>query len=142
MTQQISEQQLIQIAQKHEEIIRSQQNFLQNLKTALKEAYETIEGLKEIQKNDKNVLIKLGSGILIEAEIKNNKKCKQAFSENGYKETSIEEAIKWIEKRKNNLEQQAQKVQSDIINTEQKLVEIINVIKQIQHEKSKNISVK
>ncbi|MDD3083596.1 MAG: hypothetical protein PHP82_01085 [Candidatus ainarchaeum sp.] len=142
MTQQINEQQLIQIAQREERVLQTQQNFLQNLKNALKETHETIEGLKEIQKNEKNVFFRIGQGVLIEAEIKNKDKCKRIFSENGYKETKTEDTIKWLEKRKGNLEQQAQKVQTEIIKNEQKLVEIINMIKQIQQEKSKNISVK
>jgi prefoldin subunit 5 len=142
MEQQINEQQLIQMAQKEEAIMNSQNNFLQNLKNALKEAHETIESLKEIQKKPGKIFFKIGPGVMIEGEIKNTEKCKRAFSENGFKEEKIVETIKWMEKRKGNLEQQAQKVQTDLIQTEQKLTQIINLIKQIQQEKSKNISVK
>jgi prefoldin subunit 5 len=142
MKQQVNEQQLIQMAQKEEAIMNSQNNFLQNLKHALKEAHETIESLKEIQKKPGKIFFKLGPGVMIEGEIKNTEKCKRAFAENGFKEEKSVETIKWMEKRKGNLEQQAQKVQTDLIQTEQKLTQIINLIKQIQQEKSKNISVK
>lgn len=142
MTQQINEQQLIQLAQREESILQSQQNFLNNIQQSLQETYETIEGLKEINKNPKKTFFRIGSGVLIDVEIKNNKKCKRIFSENGYKETTIKDTIEWLEKRKKNLELQLQKVQKEIFTTTQKLNEIIQVIKQIQQEKSKNISVK
>ena len=142
MTRQVSEQEIIQAARREEAIMQNQQTFLQNLKNALRETHETIEGLKEIQKKPQKVLFKIGTGVLVEAEIKNTEKCKRVFSENGYKEAKTEETIKWLENRKNNLEQQAQKVQADLYNTEQKLNAIINMARQIQEEKNKNISVK
>jgi prefoldin subunit 5 len=142
MNQQINEQQLIQIAQKEESTLQSQNDFLQNIKSILKETHNTIEGLKEIQKKPEKMFFNIGAGILIETQVNEFKKCKRLFSENGYKETTIEETIKWLEKRKTNLEQQAQKVQSEMMKTENNLKQIINAIKQIQIEKSKNISTK
>lgn len=100
MNQQISEQQLIQLIQREESILQSQQQFFQNIKTTLRETHETIESLKEIQNKPQKIFFKLGIGVLIEAELKNSGKCKRAFSETGFKEEKIEDTIKWLEKEK------------------------------------------
>jgi prefoldin subunit 5 len=140
MKKSFSEKQLIQMAQQQEAIMQSQENFLKELDRVMKETIISIESLKEVQKKPGKIYVKLGPGIMIEAEIKNTEKCKRAFSEKGYKEANIKETIKWLEKRLDNVKKQVKKVSEDYNKSRQQLNNLIGILKQIQAEKQKNIS--
>ena len=45
-----------------------------------------------------------------------------------------------LEKRKEAIEKQGNKLNKEIIQTEQKLTQMISILKQIEHEKRKNFS--
>lgn len=142
MKQTFSENQIIQMAQQEEGMLQSRERFYSDLQNVLRETHLSIESLKEIQKKPETIMIKVGPGVIIEAEVKNVKKCKRAFAENGYLEEEIKDTIKWLEEKKVNLEAQAKNVAQDIFKSKQRLSELIGVIKQIEAEKQKNISVK
>ena len=57
-------------------------------------------------------------------------------------ENTIKDTIDWLDKKKTNLEEQLTKVNTDLAQSRQKLNQLIGIIKQIEMEKSKNISVK
>ena len=67
-------------------------------------------------------------------------KCKKSLGPSGYVEENVEETINQLDKKKTNLEKQAQKLEKEIIITQQKLNQMISILKQIQVEKKKNFS--
>jgi len=140
MKQTFSEQQIIQMAQQEEAVLQSKQNYLQQLNRVLKDVVLGIEGLKEIQKKPESVMVKLGPGIMVEAKITDNTNCMRAFADNGFEKATIKDTIGWLNDKQKNVETQAQKVNQDVAKSKQKLNELIGIIKQIQTEKSKNIS--
>lgn len=135
----LTEQQLIQMAQQEEKQLNNRQQTLIKITEVIKETNGAMEALKEIQKQKGTYLVKLGAGIFIESEIKTNI-CKKSFAEDGYIDENIEETIKMLEKRKEDLEKQAQKVNNDLIKVEQRLSQIVSIIQQLQNEKRKNFS--
>lgn len=135
----LTEQQLVQMAQQEEHQLNHKQQTLIKITEVIKETSGAMEALKEIKKQKGTYLVKLGAGIFIESEIKTDK-CKKSFAEDGYIDESIEETIKMLEKRKEELEKQAQKVNNDLIATEQRLSQMVNIIQQLQNEKRKNFS--
>lgn len=141
MKQTLTENQILQMAQQEETILKEQQTYLARVENILKDTIMTIESLKEIQKKPSKIMVKIGLGVVLEVELKSNK-CIRAFAENGYKEEKIDETINWLKKRKNNVESQIKKIREDIQKTSNKLNELIKVLKQIDYEKRKNISVK
>ena len=90
MTTTISENQLIQMIRQEEDRLNEMQSFFTQLEGAIIEATKTIETLKEIQKKPSNIMIKIGSGVLVEAQITNFEKVSRAISENGYKTDNVE----------------------------------------------------
>jgi len=135
----LTEQQLIQMAQQEEKQLNNRQQTLIKITEVIKETNGAMEALKEIKKQKGTYLVKLGAGIFIESEIKTNI-CKKSFAEDGYIDENIEETIKMLEKRKEDLEKQAQKVNNDLIKVEQRLSQIVSIIQQLQNEKRKNFS--
>jgi prefoldin subunit 5 len=141
MKQSLTENQIIQMAQQEENNLQKKQQYLSRIESILKDTILTIESLKEIQKKPSKTMIKIGLGVMMEAEIKTNK-CSRAFAENGYKEEKIDDTINWLKKRRKNIESQIKKIIEDINKTKNKLNELIKILKQIENEKRKNISVK
>ncbi len=139
MKQQLTEKQLIELTKKEKQKLNAKQKTFRTLIQAIKETVGTEEALKEIKKQKGNYLVKLGTGILVEAEIKTDK-CKKSLGQSGYVEEDIDETINNLGKRKTNLEKQAQKLEKEIILAQQKLTQMISIIKQIQIEKKKNFS--
>jgi prefoldin subunit 5 len=140
MKQTFSEQQIIQMAQQEEAVLQSKQKYLQQLNRVLTDVVLGIQGLKEIQKKPENVMVKLGPGIMVEAKITDTTNCMRAFADNGFSKASIKDTITWLEDKQKNVETQIQKVNIDLAKSKQKLNELIGIIKQIETEKSKNIS--
>jgi prefoldin subunit 5 len=142
MKKTFTEAQIFQLTRQEEAIVKSQQAYLKDLQRVLKDVILGIQGLEEIEKKPSKVMVKLGPGILVEAEIKDTKNCMQAFADNGYQKATIKETVKWLGKKQKNVEKQIKKVSSDLAQSRQKLNELAGVIQQIEIEKSKNISVK
>lgn len=141
MEQKVTEQQIVQMAQQEEAVLARQQKFLRQVAGVYKEAKQTIDALQEMKNDPEKMFMNLGSGVLIEVEAKNKSKCKRAFAENGYIEESVLATIKVLEKRKLNSEKQLQKIESDIAQSDARLNELVGILKQIEVEKRKQISI-
>jgi len=149
MEQRLSQQQLIQMAQQEENVLAEKKAMLAQMYEIMKDSRSAIDSLKEIQAGAGKVLLRLGGGVLVEAEIKNNKTCKKSISEDGYAETDIPYALNWLEERLKTLEGNANRVREDAIKSEGRIEEIVTVLKQIENAKksmmsdmNKNISTK
>ncbi|MFA5357455.1 MAG: hypothetical protein WC308_00850 [archaeon] len=139
-TQEFSEQQLIQMARGTEAELNQRQAILEKLGAAMRETNAAVESLTELKKNKDSIMVRIGSGILIEAEAKEIKKCKRAFSENGYIEENTEDTLKWLEKRKIELQKQMEKVEQELSAISKNLSDLMSILNQIQAEKRKNFS--
>jgi len=135
----LNENQLIQMAQQEEATLNSRQQLMNTLSDNLRETTGAIEALKEITGYKGKMMVKLGAGIYVEAEVATDK-CKRSFAEDGYKEEKIEETLKALEKRKENIEKQANVVAKEIMVGQQRLSQIISILQQIEAEKRKNFS--
>lgn len=142
----ISEQELVSLIQREENILGSQKDFYAKTQNILIETIKTIEVLKEIEKNAESVYFRIGSGVMVEAKITNTKNVKRSFSENGYFEENIKDTKKWLEKRQKNIDVQLKKISEDIQKSEAQLKNLIGIYQKINEEKqklySKNISTK
>jgi prefoldin subunit 5 len=136
-----TEKQIVQMIKKEEAILKGRRQYLKRIERVLKDTFLSIESLKELNKNNGKVFVKLGSGIAIEAEIK-TETCKRAFAENGFIDEKIPNTIKWLEKRKTNIKIQMKKNAKDVNKSKTKLNQLVTIVKQIEAEKRKNISVK
>jgi len=139
MQQRMTEQQIYQMAQHEQAKMRQLEDLLENYIEALREVNGSVEALKEIKDNKGKVLVKLGAGVLIEAEIKTDQ-VKINFAENGFIDEKIEEAIKKLELRKTNVEKKAEKTNQELASSQQKLSQLASILKQIEAEKKKNFS--
>ena len=141
MQKQVSEQQIVQMAQQEENVLKSKKNFLGKVVSILTDSERTIASLKEIQKTPKTMYINLGSGVLIEVETKNTKTCKRAFAENGYLEENITGTINWLEKKKDNSKTQLEKIEQDVRISEKRLNELVGILRQIEGQKRKEFNI-
>lgn len=135
--QQVSEQQLMQMAQQEESNLMNKQVMLEKLSTVLKETLIAKEALKELQKTNGKLMVNLGATVLIEVETKNTKTCKRGLSENAFKEETISETEKWLTSREEKLQAQIKKLSEEYTQNEQRLTNMIGVLKQIDAEKRK-----
>ncbi len=142
MAQSFSENQIIQMAQQEDSMLSNKKSYLNSLSNILLDTIKTIESLKEIQKKPKKLMMRLGAGVLVDVKIEQTESCQRTFSEKGYKKEKISDTIKWLEDKKEKLGEQLTKVKSDIATSETRLTELMSIIKQIEAEKAKNISVK
>ncbi|MBT4596943.1 MAG: hypothetical protein HOC95_03105 [Candidatus Diapherotrites archaeon] len=142
MEQQFNEQQLVQLVRQEEANLASKEEYFMKLRNVLGETVKAMDSLKEIQKNPGKIIVRLGAGILVDAEITNTTTCKRTFSENGFQETKINDTIKWLEEKQGQLENQLGKVQADLVASKNNIDQIVGAIRQIESEKQKNISVK
>jgi prefoldin subunit 5 len=142
MEQQVNEQQLVQMIKQEEANLASREDYFMKLRNVLGETVKSIDSLKEIQKKPGKIIVRLGAGILVDAEIKNTDTCKRTFSESGFQETKISDTVKWLEEKRGNLERQLGKIQADLVASKNNIDQLISAIKQIEAEKQKNISVK
>lgn len=142
----ISERELIELIQREEKILQSKQKYYANTQNILIETIKTIETLKEIKKNPQKTYFLIGTGVMVEAKIINTKKVKRSFSENGYLDENTQDTIKWLEKKRKNIEEQMKKILEDIKKTQEQLNNMINIAQKINEEKqklySKNIATK
>ena len=141
MQKQVSEQQIVQMAQQEENALESKKNFLRKVVSILNDSERTIASLKEITKSPETMYMNLGSGVLIEVDAKNSKTCKRAFAENGYFEEDIEETVKWLEKKRENSKTQLEKIGQDVQGSEKRLNELVGILKQIEGQKRKEFNI-
>ncbi len=137
---QITENQIAQMAQQEENMLEQRQEILNNITEGLRETIGAIEALEEINENGGKMLVKLGSGVLIEANI-TTKTCIRSFAEDGYKEEKITEAVKKLEKRRENMEKQANIIAKEIFQAQGKISQLVSLLQQIESEKKKNFSI-
>jgi prefoldin subunit 5 len=141
MQQQVSEQQIVQMAQKEEAVLKSKQNFLRKVFNILTDSERTISSLEELAKNPEKMYMNLGSGVLIEVKAKDIKKCKRAFAENGYLEEDIKGTVSWLETKRESSRKQIARIEQDIATSETKLNDLVNVLKQIDAQKQKEFNI-
>ena len=141
MQEQVSEKQVVQMAQQEENVLESKKNFLRKVVSILNDSERTIASLKEITKSPETMYMNLGSGVLIEVDAKNSKTCKRAFAENGYFEEDIEETVKWLEKKRENSKTQLEKIGQDVQGSEKRLNELVGILKQIEGQKRKEFNI-
>ena len=137
MQYELSEQQLMQMAQQEESELANRRGLLEKMLEVMKETTLAIDAMNEIQEGADKVLVRLGSGIFVEAQILNKEKCKRSFAEDGYVEEKMADSSKWLEERLGGLERQAGKQREEMIKSEARLNEILGILKQIQSEKRK-----
>ena len=138
--QQVSEQQLMQMAQQEENTLMNKQVMLEKLTTVLRETLVAKEALKELQKSNGKLMVNLGATVMIEVEAKNLKNCKRGMAENAYKEESVTETEKWLTTREEKLQIQIKKLSEEYTQNEQRLNNIVGILKQIDAEKRKMMS--
>ena len=141
MQKQVSEQQIVQMAQKEEALLASKKDFLRKVFNILADSERTIASLKELTKTPEKMYMNLGSGVLLEVEAKNTKTCKRAFAENGYLEEEINETLKWLDKKRDNAQTQIARIKQDISSSDAKLNELVGVLKQIEAQKQKEFNI-
>ncbi len=144
--QSISEQELIGLIQREENILQTKKGYYSQTQSLLIETIKTIETLKEVEKNPEKIYFMAGIGVMVEAKLTNTKTVKRSFSEKGYFDESIKDTQKWLEKRKKNIEIQLKKISEDVQKSEDQLKNLIEIYKKLEEEKqklfSKNISTK
>jgi prefoldin subunit 5 len=133
----VSEKQLLQMAQQEEAILQNKQIMLERLSAVYRETIIAKEALEEMQKSKGKALVNLGATVLVEVEIKETTKCKRGISENSYKEETIPETIKWLTGREEKLKKQIEKLSQEYNEAEQKLTNMVGILKQIEAEKRK-----
>lgn len=131
----ISEAQLVQMAQNQEQQIAAQKELIERVGGALVETVTAKDILKEIQKHKGAINISVGATVLIEAEITNTKKCKRGIAENSYKEEEIAETIKWLEEKEKGLTTQVNAMQNEYAKMQGRLGDMVGILKQIEKEK-------
>jgi len=138
----VNEQQLMQMAQKEEAVLNNKHAMLEKLTSMLRETITAKEILNTTQTNKGKIMFNIGATVLLEGQITNIEKCKRAIAENAYKEESFEETTKWLTKKEEQIKQQMQKVQSELVSTQNKLTNYIGLLKQVDAEKKKRAQVK
>ncbi|MEK6958455.1 MAG: hypothetical protein AABW59_00240 [archaeon] len=140
--QQFSETQLVQMAQAEEASMNQKRDMLEQIISVLRESSAASEALKELQKTKGTILVDLGMGVMIEAQVKDATRCKRNFAENGFLEEDSEKTIEWIKARRDNLETQANKLRQEVAKSQQRLTDIIGILKQMESQKNKLFNVK
>jgi prefoldin alpha subunit len=99
--------------------LRRRRVLLQNSLQEIAYSLESLKEMKEMKKND-NLMVSLGAGIYLNALVDESKKVKRNLPGNVVVELSAEDAIKKLEKERNELkkelEKTAQEEESTLIN--------------------------
>ena len=136
----MTESQILQTAQQYEAALQRKGSSIKRFERVLAEVNDTIASLKEIEKINGKVNVKLGAGVFVEVEAKNIKKCKRGFAENAFVEDTTENTIKWLSEKKDSLGKNLEAERQDIIKLETGLTEMVSILRQIESEKQKNFS--
>ncbi len=112
------------------ETINRQKNYLINI---LNEHDATINALNEINKTkEKEILVPLGGGVFVDATL-GSKKVKTSLTNNVLMDSTIEETVKELEKKKSEIKEGLEKLEKDqnnIITNINNLGRIINIGRQ------------
>ena len=135
----LSEQQIMQMAQHEEAQLQNKQVLSERVSQLLNETITAKEILKEAKENKGKIMVSIGATVLIEAQITDNKTCKRALSDNSYKEDTIEETTKWLEKKEEQITKQLQTIQTELRGHQKNLTNYLSILKQIEAEKRKAI---
>jgi prefoldin subunit 5 len=134
----VSEEQLIQMAQQEENELMAKRAYSEKVMGMLIETEVAKEVLKELKKTDGKIMVSVGATILVEAEVKKTTKCKRGIAENAYKEETIEDALKWLEEKEEKTKRQLASAQKQIAEGNERLTSIVGIIRQIEAEKRKH----
>ncbi|MCX6802976.1 MAG: hypothetical protein NTY48_00195 [Candidatus Diapherotrites archaeon] len=132
---QISEQQLLQMAQREEQNLYSKQTVAAKATNILVETITAKEILKEMKTHKGKMNIAIGGTIMIEVAPIGTDKCKRGIGEQAYKEETIDETIKWLEEKEEQMKNHLNGVQKELAASEARLIEYTSVLKQIEQEK-------
>ena len=135
----LSEQQIMQMAQQEEAQLQNKQVLSERVSQLLNETITAKEILKEAKENKGKIMVSIGATVLIEAQITDNKTCKSAVCDNSYKEDTIEETTKWLEKKEEQITKQLQTIQTELRGHQKNLTNYLSILKQIEAEKRKAI---
>jgi prefoldin subunit 5 len=135
-----SENQLIQMAQVEEQNLMRRKDAVMRLNSMAQEISACIDSLKELSTKSEKVFINLGAGVMVETQPKPITTCKTLFADNYFIDQPIDKMLITLEARKGALIEQATKEAQQAVATETRLTEMVNIIRQIQTEKSKRIS--
>jgi len=134
---QLTEKQLIQMAQQEEAEFNAKNAVSENLGRMLLETIKAKEVLEELKKTDGKIMVSVGATVLIEAEIKKATKCKRGVAEGTYKEENIDETIKWLFEKEEKIKEQFAAVQKQAAESNDRLTNIVGILKQIENEKTR-----
>lgn len=135
----LTEDQLMQMAQQEDQNLHAKQALLERVGNLLGETVTAKEILKEIKSNNGKIMFNIGATVLIEAQITNKDTCKRALADNSYRNDSIEETLKWLEKKEEQIKKQISIVQDEMGASQKKLTDYVSLLKQIDAEKRKRI---
>ena len=135
----VNEHQLMQMAQQEEKNLNNKQEMFKKVAHMYGETITAKEILTNAQTNKGKIMFSIGATVLIEGQITNTEKCKRALAENAYKEDSFEKTIEWLTKKEEQIKKQMTKLQTEIMQGQNKLTDYIGLLKQIDVEKKKRI---
>ena len=137
MEKEFTEEQLVQMAQQQEAALMGRREILERLAHLMKENVEAAEALEELRNANGKILVKLGSGVLVEVEAGAVKKCKRTFSDSGFVEEDSEKTIEWLKKGREKIKKQLDRTQQEISQINSNLNDVISILRQIESEKRK-----
>lgn len=133
----LTQKQLINLIKKEERSLKIKQKTHAKLQKTLGETLGTIEAVNEIENNPEKVIMRLGSGIMVNVKIENNKKLIRSFSQKGYLEEDIKDTKKWLNNRKKEIENQLKKSSLEINKAQNNFSKLISIAKKVEEEKRK-----
>ncbi len=132
----ITEAQLLQMVQKAESNLTSLNRNLERLKQGQRELEITVNSLEEA-KTGKEVKVSLGSGVLVNAELKVKGKCERSVAENYFIEEKITETIKKMKKRKEIVGKRLIETTKRITTSRGEYEKLISIVQKLNVEKQK-----
>jgi prefoldin subunit 5 len=133
----MSEKQLMGLIRGEEKRLKVKRDTLKRLAGALDETNKTLESIEEIEKNPEKVLMKLGSGVMIEVNINDTKKVTRAFSQRGYLNEDTKDTKKWLKTKKKSLESKIKETNKTVQKIHKQLGGLVGIAKKVREEKRK-----
>jgi len=134
---QLTEEQLIQIAQAEENELMNKKAIITKMAAILNETITTKETIQELKTAKGKLQIAIGATIIIEVNAENTKTCKRGFAENAYKEETMDETIEWLGKKEEQIKKQLAEVQKEAAASSTRLTNYVGILKQIESGKKK-----
>ncbi|MDD3159381.1 MAG: hypothetical protein PHQ98_00245 [Candidatus ainarchaeum sp.] len=130
----INQQQLIQMINNEEDLFNKLLKEAEKINSIIIDLEQTKKAIIEIEKNPKKMMISLGTGVTIEVEVKNNK-CLRLMGENLFVSDSTEGTKKWIDEKKEKLEEQLKNLEKNIYSTQEKIKNLNGIMDQFEMKK-------